>query len=35
MDLRSEGNLDARLEHVLQHHNAIRKGLKKFSKKRI
>ncbi len=29
MDLRSEGNLDARLEHVLQHHNAIRKGLKK------
>ena len=29
MDLRSEKNLDARLENVLQHHNAIRKGLKK------
>ncbi len=29
MDLRSENNLDKRLENVLQHHNAIRKGLKK------
>jgi adenylosuccinate synthase len=29
MDLRSESNLDARLEHVLLHHNAIRRGLKK------
>ena len=29
MDLRSESNLDARLENVLLHHNAIRKGLKK------
>ena len=29
MDLRSEKNLDNRLEHVLLHHNAIRKGLKK------
>ena len=29
MDLRSESNLDSRLENVLQHHNAIRKGLKK------
>ena len=29
MDLASESNLDARLENVLQHHNAIRKGLKK------
>ena len=29
MDLRSERNLDARLENVLLHHNAIRKGLKK------
>ena len=29
MDLGSESNLDARLENVLQHHNAIRKGLKK------
>ena len=29
MDLRSEKNLDKRLEHVLMHHNAIRKGLKK------
>ena len=29
MDLRSEGNLDKRLENVLLHHNAIRKGLKK------
>ena len=35
MDLRSESNLDARLENVLLHHNAIRKGLKKkvFKKK--
>ena len=29
MDLISESNLDNRLENVLQHHNAIRKGLKK------
>ncbi len=29
MDLRSKSNLDARLENVLVHHNAIRKGLKK------
>ena len=29
MDLRSESNLDKRLENVLQHHNAIRKGLNK------
>ncbi len=29
MDLRSESNLDNRLENVLLHHNAIRKGLKK------
>jgi adenylosuccinate synthase len=29
MDLRSETNLDKRLENVLLHHNAIRKGLKK------
>ena len=29
MDLRSESNLDGRLENVLLHHNAIRKGLKK------
>ena len=34
MDLRSEDNLDKRLEAVLQHHNAIRKGLgKKIFKK--
>ena len=39
MDLRSKTNLDKRLENVLLHHNAIRKGLKKrflkktFSKK--
>ena len=34
MDLRSEKNLDQRLESVLLHHNAIRKGLgKKFLKK--
>ena len=30
MDLRSESNLDSRLENVLLHHNAIRKGLKKI-----
>ena len=29
MDLRSEKNLDQRLDSVLQHHNAIRKGLSK------
>ena len=29
MDLRSESNLDNRLENVLKHHNAIRKGLNK------
>ena len=29
MDLRSTSNLDSRLENVLLHHNAIRKGLKK------
>ena len=29
MDLRSESNLDSRLENVLMHHNAIRKGLNK------
>ncbi len=29
MDLRSESNLDRQLENALQHHNAIRKGLKK------
>ena len=29
MDLRTESNLDKRLENVLLHHNAIRKGLKK------
>ena len=35
MDLRSEKNLDQRLDSVLVHHNAIRKGLgkKKFLKK--
>ena len=34
MDLRSESNLDSRLEKVLLHHNAIRKGLgKKIYKK--
>ena len=34
MDLRSENNLDHRLENVLLHHNAIRKGLgKKIYKK--
>ena len=29
MDLKSESNLSNRLEIVLEHHNAIRKGLKK------
>ena len=29
MDLRSDSNLDSRLENVLLHHNTIRKGLKK------
>ena len=29
MDLRSENNLENRLESVLSHHNAIRKGLNK------
>ena len=29
MDLRSESNLNIRLENVLLHHNSIRKGLKK------
>ena len=29
MDLRSKSNLESRLENVLLHHNAIRKGLKK------
>ena len=37
MDLRSEGNLDQRLESVLLHHNAIRKGLGKkiFEKEKL
>ena len=37
MDLRSEKNLDRRLENVLTHHNAIRKGLKKkvYKKKEL
>ena len=37
MDLRSESNLDKRLENVLLHHNAIRKGLNKkiYEKKRV
>ena len=37
MDLRSKSNLDDRLENVLLHHNAIRKGLKKkiFKKNEI
>ena len=34
MDLRSEHNLDQRLEAVLIHHNAIRKGLGKKEKKK-
>ncbi len=37
MDLRSEKNLDQRLETVLMHHNAIRKGLEKkiFEKNKL
>ena len=37
MDLRSESNLDKRLENVLLHHNAIRKGLNKkiYEKKEL
>ncbi len=37
MDLRSDTNLDHRLETVLQHHNAIRKGLGKkiFEKEKL
>ena len=35
MDLRSETNLNNRLENVLLHHNAIRKGLAKKFMKRI
>ena len=37
MDLRSENNLENRLESVLSHHNAIRKGLNKkvFKKSEI
>ena len=37
MDLRSEKNLDQRLESVLMHHNAIRKGLGKkiFEKEKL
>ena len=37
MDLRSETNLDNRLDNVLLHHNAIRRGLKKkiFNKKKL
>ena len=37
MDLRSENNLDNRLENVLLHHNAIRKGLNKkiFEKEKL
>ncbi len=37
MDLRSEKNLDQRLDAVLMHHNAVRKGLGKeiFEKKKI
>tara|TARA_B100000963_G_scaffold332605_1_gene324272 strand:- start:2264 stop:3556 length:1293 start_codon:yes stop_codon:yes gene_type:complete len=34
MDLRSKTNLDSRLENVLLHHNAIRKGLKKKTLKK-
>ncbi len=34
MDLRSASNLDSRLENVLLHHNAIRKGLKKKAYKK-
>ena len=37
MDLISERNLDQRLEKVLSHHNAIRKGLNKkiFEKEQL
>ena len=37
MDLRSEKNLDQRLDSVLQHHNAVRKGLGKkiFEKNKL
>ena len=37
MDLRSESNLDKRLQSVLMHHNAIRKGLGKkiFEKNKL
>ena len=37
MDLRSEKNLDQRLDSVLHHHNAIRKGLRKkiFQKNKL
>ena len=37
MDLRSDSNLDSRLENVLLHHNAIRKGLNKkiYEKNRL
>ena len=35
MDLRSPSNLDKRLENVLLHHNAIRKGLKKKIYKKL
>ena len=35
MDLRSESNLNDRLENALKHHNAIRKGLKKKIFKKI
>ncbi len=37
MDLRSEKNLDKRLDSVLSHHNAVRKGLGKkiFQKKKL
>ena len=34
MDLRSESNLEKRLENVLLHHNAIRKGLNKKTYKK-
>mgnify|MGYP001360060668 CR=1 FL=1 len=34
MDLKLESNLDSRLENVLLHHNAIRKGLKKKTYKK-
>ena len=35
MDLRSAKNLDRKLENVLMHHNAIRKGLKKKYLKKL